>query len=318
MGAFIVRRLLQTFLVLIIVSLLVFFMMRFLPGDPILLYLTEGQLMTFTPEDIEAVRHEFGLDAPIVVQYFHWVNGLLHGDLGISVFYRIPVMDEIARRLPITMSLGLTAFVLSTLFGIPLGLIAAIRRGKWADTTATVLANLGITVPTFWVGILLIYLFGLYLRWLPTFGYTAPTVDFGLATRQMIMPVFCLTVHALASKARQTRSAMLESLQQDYIRTAWSKGLSERVVIFRHALKNSLIPVITLMGVQLRNIVGGTVLIETVFNIPGMGRLAVDAMLSRDYAVVQGVILVISLVVCMANLIVDIAYGWLDPRIRYG
>ncbi len=318
MSGFIIRRMIQTVFVLVIVTLIVFMVMRFLPGDPILLYLTEDQVRNFTPEQIAEVRHRFGLDNPIMVQYVDWIHGLSHGDFGISMSYRVPVSEEIFRRVPITFYLGSIAFLANIIIGIPIGLIAAVRRGKWSDTVATLLANLGITVPVFWLGILMIYLFGLHLRWLPTFGYTSPMDNFWLSVKQAMMPVLCLAVFAIASSARQTRSAMLEVIQQDYIRTAWSKGLRERVIIFRHALKNSLIPVVTLMGISLRNIFGGSVLIETVFNIPGMGRLAVDAMMSRDYAVVQGVILIIAVVVCVANLIVDISYGWLDPRIRYG
>jgi len=317
-SGFIVHRLIQTVFVLILVSLIVFVVMRFLPGDPILLYLSEDQVRNFTPQQIAEVRAQFGLDKPVMVQYVDWMRGLFRGDFGISMSYRIPVWEEISRRLPITFYLGSIAFVVSILLGIPMGLIAAVRRGKWSDTVATLLANLGITLPVFWLGILMIYLFGLYLRWLPTFGYTSPFENFWLSTRQAIMPVICLTIFATASSARQTRSAMLEVIQQDYIRTAWAKGLKERVIILRHALKNSLIPVVTLKGISLRNIFGGSVLVETVFNVPGMGRLAVDAMMSRDYAIVQGVILIIAVVVCLANLIVDISYSWLDPRIRYG
>ena len=318
MSGFIIRRLIQTVFVLILVTLIVFIVMRFLPGDPILLYLSEDQVRNFTPQQIAEVRHRFGLDNPIIVQYVDWIHGISHGDLGISMSYRIPVWEEISRRVPITFYLGSIAFTASIIIGIPMGLVAAVRRGKWSDTVATLLANLGITVPVFWLGILMIYLFGLHLRWLPTFGYTSPIDNFWVSARQAIMPVICLSVFAIASSARQTRSAMLEVIQQDYIRTAWAKGLKEQVVIFRHALKNGLIPVVTLKGISLRNIFGGSVLVETVFNVPGMGRLAVDAMMSRDYAVVQGVILVIAVVVCLANLIVDISYGWLDPRIRYG
>jgi len=186
------------------------------------------------------------------------------------------------------------------------------------DTAVTTLANIGITAPIFWVGILLIYLFGLYLEILPIYGYTSPSDDFWMSTKQSILPVFCLTLFPLAGSARQTRSAMLEVLREDYIRTAWSKGLTERVIIMRHALKNSLIPVVTLKGMTIRAIFGGQVLVETIFNIPGMGRLAVDALFSNDYAVVQGTVLVIATVVTLANLLIDLSYSWLDPRVRYG
>jgi peptide/nickel transport system permease protein len=295
---------------------MVFLVMRILPGDPVFLYIGEEQFANYTPQEVEKVRHELGFDRPLAVQYLSWIGGVMRGDLGISLVLQTPIIDEIAKRLPITMYLGSIAFVISIIIGIPLGMVAAIRRGKWEDTLTTMIANIGITVPTFWLGILGIYLFGLKLNWLPSFGYTSPFVNLGMSLKQSIMPLVCLSIFAIASSARQTRSSMLEVIQQDYIRTAWSKGLRERSVIMGHALKNSLIPVITLKGLTLRSIVGGSVLIETVFNIPGMGRLAVDAILTRDFAIVQAVFLIIAIVVSLANLLVDIIYGWVDPRIR--
>jgi peptide/nickel transport system permease protein len=314
---FLYHRFIQTVFVLIFVSILVFLIMRMLPGDPALLSFSEEQLRSLTPEILQKTRHELGLDRPLVVQYFMWVNDLLHADFGTSIMYHSPVWNELAQRLPVTMYLGFWAFIISIIIGIPLGIIAAIRRNKWEDAVATLLANIGITVPSFWLGVLMIWAFGLHLKWLPTFGYTSPFDNFALSIKQLIMPVFCLAVFAIGSTARQTRSAILEVIQQDYVRTAWSKGLTERTVILVHVLKNSLIPVVTLKGMSLRNIVGGAVLVETVFSIPGMGRLVVDAMMAKDYPIVQGVFLIIALVVCMANLLVDIIYGWLDPRIRY-
>jgi peptide/nickel transport system permease protein len=313
---FLLRRFIQTIFVLIIVSIMVFLVMRILPGDPVFLYIGEEQFANYTPQEVEKVRHELGFDRPLAVQYLSWIGGVMRGDLGISLVLQTPIIDEIAKRLPITMYLGSIAFVISIIIGIPLGMVAAIRRGKWEDTLTTMIANIGITVPTFWLGILGIYLFGLKLNWLPSFGYTSPFVNLGMSLKQSIMPLVCLSIFAIASSARQTRSSMLEVIQQDYIRTAWSKGLRERSVIMGHALKNSLIPVITLKGLTLRSIVGGSVLIETVFNIPGMGRLAVDAILTRDFAIVQAVFLIIAIVVSLANLLVDIIYGWVDPRIR--
>jgi peptide/nickel transport system permease protein len=314
---FLYHRFIQTIFVLIFVSILVFLIMRMLPGDPALLSFSEEQLRSLTPEILQKTRHELGLDRPLVLQYFMWVNDLLHADFGTSIMYHSPVWNELAQRLPVTMYLGFWAFIISIIIGIPLGIIAAIRRNKWEDAVATLLANIGITVPSFWLGVLMIWAFGLHLKWLPTFGYTSPFDNFALSIKQLIMPVFCLAVFAIGSTARQTRSAILEVIQQDYVRTAWSKGLTERTVILVHVLKNSLIPVVTLKGMSLRNIVGGAVLVETVFSIPGMGRLVVDAMMAKDYPIVQGVFLIIALVVCMANLLVDIIYGWLDPRIRY-
>jgi len=318
MTTYIIRRLIQSVLVLLMVTMIVFLAMRLLPGDPILMLITADDLAEASVEQIEALRHEFGLDKPMIVQYVGWLSGAVRGDLGISIIHRGDVTSEILGRLPITLHLGLLAFIISIIIGIPMGVVSAVRRGGWLDTGVTLLANLGITVPIFWLGILMIYLFALYLGLLPVYGYTSPFEDFWMSTRQIIMPVFCLSVFPIASSARQTRSSMLEVMQQDYIRTAWSKGLRERVIIARHALKNALIPIVTLKGIALRNIIGGSVLIETVFNIPGMGRMAVDGVLSQDYAIVQGVILLIATVVMLANLVVDLSYGWLDPRVRYG
>ena len=314
---YILRRLLQSIIVLVLVSMIVFVLMRLLPGDPILIYVTQGNLESSTQEQIDLLRKEFGLDKSMPAQYVNWIARVIRGDLGKSILHRDSVSGEIARRLPITFFLGMLAFVISILIGIPAGIISATRRGRWLDTAVTTLANIGITVPIFWLGILLIYFFALYLGWLPVFGYTSPFEDFWLSIKQVIMPVVCLSVFAIASNARQARSSMLEVIRQDYIRTAWSKGLRERSVILGHALKNALIPVVTLIGMMVRNIFGGSVLIETVFNIPGMGRLAVEGILGKDYQVVQGCVLITALIVLASNLVVDISYGWLDPRIRY-
>jgi peptide/nickel transport system permease protein len=217
----------------------------------------------------------------------------------------------------VTFHLGLIALILSTLISIPAGVISAVRRGSLLDQFITVSANLGMAVPLFWLGILGIYLFALKLGWLPVQGYTSPFDNFWLNTKQVIMPAICLAVVPLASLARQSRSSMLEVIRQDYIRTARSKGLKERAVITGHALKNAIIPVVTLLGIQLRNLVGGSVLVETVFNIPGMGSFMVRAVFNKDFLIVQGCIMVIALVVALANLAVDISYGYFDPRIRY-
>ena len=317
MSSYILRRLIQSGFVIVLVTFMVFVVIRMLPGDPILVYLSQEELDVLTNAQIEAARDDFGLNKPLPVQYANWVNDLLHGNLGTSLFYRENVGKLLAERLPITLYLGITAFIIAHLLGIIAGMISALRRGGWVDALVTVLANLGITVPIFWLGILLIYFFGLKTGWLPLFGYTSPFVDLGMSVKQMILPVICLSIFPIASTARQTRSSMLEVIRQDYIRTAWAKGLRERVVVLRHVLKNGLIPVVTLSGIGLSHILGGSVLVETVFNIPGMGRLSVEAVLSQDYAIVQAIILLTGFMVVAANLIVDISYGWLDPRIRY-
>ena len=319
MTAYIIRRLVVGIIILLIVTLIVFFAMRLLPGDPIQIFIgQQGSSGTMSEVQMQALRHEYGLDKPIMVQYFNWMGGLLHGDLGTSIYYHEDVGKLLKDRFPITLHLGLLAFVASNVFGILLGLLAGIRRGTWIDTVATTLANIGITIPIFWLGALLIYTFGLKLHLLPIYGYTSPFDDFWLNTRQLIMPVICLAITGMAYTARQMRSSILEVIRQDYIRTAWSKGLRERAVIMKHALKNSLIPVITLMGIGLGMVFGGSVLVETVFAIPGIGRLLVTSVFAQDYVVVQSGTLLIAFIVILSNLVVDISYGWLDPRIRYG
>jgi peptide/nickel transport system permease protein len=318
MTTFITRRLIQTVFTLILVTLIVFLAMRILPGDPIYMLLSLDEVNKITEEQLQAMRHEYGLDRPIMIQYFNWMAGILHGDFGVSIFFsgRSP-LTLIASGLPITLNLSLVSFVISLILGIPAGIICAIRRGTWIDTLVTILANMGITVPIFWLGTMLIYVFAIQVHWLPVQGYTSPFDDLVRNLRQIIMPVFCLAIFPLASTARQTRSSMLEVMRQDYIRTAWSKGLKERLVVMKHALKNSLIPVVTLSGLGLSQILGGSVLIETVFNIQGMGRLLINAVLSHDYPVVQGFIFFIAIIVLLVNLAIDISYGWFDPRIRY-
>jgi peptide/nickel transport system permease protein len=209
------------------------------------------------------------------------------------------------------------SFIVSASLGVVSGVVCALRRGKWLDSTVTILANVGITLPAFWVGILLMYLFSLTLHWLPTTGYIPPTESLGQSLRSAVMPVICLSLFSVAALTRQTRSAMLEVVSQDYIRTAWAKGLQERIIVMRHVIKNAMIPVITILGLQVGLVFGGSVLIETVFNIPGMGRLLADSLFSHDYQIVQAGTLVVAAVIVLSNLMVDISYGWFDPRIRY-
>lgn len=317
MQTFILRRLLQSLIVLLLVSVFIFLAVRFLPGDPIYLLVQESNVAGVSTEQLDALREEYGLNRPLVVQYVDWLFGLLRGDLGVSIFSKASVGEEILRRLPITLELGLWSVLVSTAIGIPMGVASAVRRGTWIDHTVILLSNIGITIPVFWLGLLLMLLFSLYLQWLPVMGWTPLFEDPSRHFAQMVMPVICLSIFPIAAVARQTRSSMMEVIHQDYVRTAWAKGLSERKVLFRHALKNGLIPVITTVGLSARVIVGGSTVIETVFSIPGMGRLAVTAVQDKDYAVVQGVIVVIAAMVVAVNVLVDIAYGWVDPRIRY-
>jgi len=315
---FIVRRIILAVIVLVLVTMIVFFAMRLLPGDPIYMILTAGELSNVTEAQVQAIRHEFGLDKPIIVQYLDWFAGVFHGDFGTSITQRRSPLAMIGQGVPVTLNLSLVAFVVSLIIGIPAGAVCAIRRGTWIDTVVTILANIGITIPIFWLGEMLIYAFALHFHWLPVQGYTSPFTDLVKNLRQITMPVLCLSIFPIASITRQTRSSMLEVMRQDYIRTAWSKGLQERAVVIKHALKNGLIPVVTLSGVGLTIILGGSVLIETVFNIQGVGQMLVNAVFAHDYPVVQGFILFIAVAVLFVNLLVDISYGWLDPRIRYG
>jgi peptide/nickel transport system permease protein len=315
--AYIVRRLFQGFIILILVTIFVFLAMHLLPGDPLMIYLG-SDASTFTPAQHAILAHQYGLDKSLPEQYINWIKSVLRGDLGESILLRERVGPLIAQRLPITIHLGIIALLVSSFFGISFGVICALRRGKWIDTVLSVLANLGITVPAFWIGILLIYFFSLKLHWLPVYGYTSPFDNFWLSTRQILMPVFCLSIFSIATITRQTRSSMLEVIRQDYIRTAQSKGLKERVIVIRHTIKNALIPVVTILGFQVGIIFGGSVLIETVYNIPGMGRLLTNAVFEQDYQIVQAGVLITATFVVLANLLVDISYGWFDPRIRYG
>jgi peptide/nickel transport system permease protein len=314
---YIIRRLIQAVFVLIILTLLVYFMMRLVPGDPIYIYLSATDIESLSEEGIERARHELGLDRNILVQYFIWVGNVLHGDFGQSFHYRVDVQQLIMQRLPVTIHLGIFAFIFSSIIGIGLGITAAVRRGRWADTVATLAANTAITIPVFWLGYLLILLLSLRLNILPVSGYVSPFEDFWLSNKKLVMPVICLMIGSMGANARLTRTSMLEVIRHDYIRTAWSKGLKERAIILKHAVKNSLIPVVTVMGLQVRLIFGGAVIIEQVFAIPGMGRLLLDATIGKDYMVVQGGVLIIGIIVVLTNLLVDISYGWLDPRVRY-
>jgi peptide/nickel transport system permease protein len=318
MTTYIIRRLVQAVFTLILVTLIVFLAMHILPGDPIYMLLSSDEVNKITEEQLQTLRHEHGLDRPIIVQYVTWITGIMHGDFGVSIFFsgRSP-LTLIASSLPITINLSIVSFVISLALGIPAGIICAIRRGTWIDTVVTIIANIGITVPIFWLGTMLIYVFSLQFHWLPVQGYTSPFDDLVKNIRQIIMPVFCLAIFPISSITRQTRSSMLEIMSQDYIRTARSKGLKELLIVSRHALKNALIPVVTLSGMGLSIILGGSVLIETVFNIQGVGRLLINAVFSHDYPVVQGFIFFISIIILLMNLAVDISYGWFDPRIRY-
>jgi len=314
---YIIRRILMGIVTILIVTIMIFLFIRLLPGDPLIIYISQTDMQELTEEQLYELRVKFGLDKTMPLQYIDWLGGIFTGDFGLSIYYDVDVGHLIGERMPITVYLGVLAFVISSVLGIAFGVICALRRGTWIDTLVTFLANIGITVPSFWAGIILIYLLSYKAGWLPVFGYTSPFDDFWLSLKKVIMPVICLSLFSIASLTRLTRSSMLEVTQQDYIRTAWSKGLRERLIITRHTIKNALIPVVTVLGLQVAFIFGGAVLIETVFNIPGIGRLMTQSVMQQDFQVIQAGTLIIAMVVVLSNLVVDISYGWLDPRIRY-
>ena len=313
MLSFITRRVIQTFAVLIIVTFIVFLLLYLIPGDPARTMLG----IEASAQDVAAFRSQLGLDRPMMVQFGSWLFHVLQGDLGRSIQFHQPVSHLISTRLPVTIYIGILALILSTILGVGAGVISAVRRGTVLDQAITVFANLGVAVPVFWLGILGIYLFALQLGWLPVQGYTSPFENLASSIQQIIMPVLCLAMVPLATLARQSRSAMLEVIQQDYIRTAWSKGLKERRIIIRHALRNAMIPIVTVLGLSVRYVVSGSVLIETVFNIPGMGRLIVSGVFNKDFILVQGCVLIVALAIAITNLAVDISYAFIDARIRY-
>jgi ABC-type dipeptide/oligopeptide/nickel transport system permease component len=292
--------------VLLGISIAAFLMMHLVPGDPAKMMLGE---LAVDKEAIANLRHQLGLDDPIPVQYWRFLKGALRGDLGRSILENQPVARMIWQVLPSTVELTLAGLGIAVMLGVLLGVTAAVRHRTWVDNSSMVLALWGVSMPTFWTGLLLIFLFSLKLGWLPATGQG------GL--QRLIMPAFTLGYVAAAVIARLVRSSMLEVLQQDYVRTARAKGLADRLVVYRHALKNALIPVVTVLGLQFGALLGGAVIIETVFSRPGIGRLAVSSILSKDFQVTQGTVLMSAAFYTLVNVIVDFSYAFLDPRIRY-
>jgi len=322
MTAYIIRRCFIGIIILLLVTMIVFLFVRLLPGDPLMIFLGNlrgsTQISSMTMEEHDRLMHEYGLDRSLPVQYWDWLTDVLRGKLGKSIGIGQDVGMLIANVIPRTAYIGAILFVITTFGGIFVGIYCALRRGSWMDNTLTTIANIGMTVPTFWFGILLLYLFGYKLGWLPLFGWVNPFEDFWDSTRHIILPVASLALGGIAGMARLVRSCMLEVMRTDYVRTAWAKGLRERVIVTRHQIKNAMIPVVTALGGTLGGILGGSVFIETVFSIPGMGRLMTTAIFDYDYQIVQAAALIFGGIVIFSNLIVDIAWGWLDPRIRYG
>ncbi len=309
---FLVRRLAQLVPTLVLVSMLVFGLQQLLPGDPAKVLAGEEQ----DPAVVEYLRKKLHLDEPLPVRYAYWIGGVVRGDLGESIRNQQPVLDLILQKLPVTLQLAAMAMVIALVIGIPAGIVSAVARGTAWDWAANVFALWGISTPNFWLGILLILLFAVNLGWLPASGYVSPFEDLGANLRSMILPAFVLGNAIAAVLMRHTRSAMLQVLSADYVRTARAKGLDERTVVLKHALRNALTPVITLGALELGTLLSGAVLTEQVFTIPGFGKLIVDAVFNRDYAVVQGVVLVTATAYMVLNLLADLAYFAVNPRLR--
>ena len=309
---YLLKRLASIVPTLIFVSMLIFGLQQLLPGDPAMILAGEDQ----DPSVIAHLREKLHLDEPLPVRYLLWVKGVATGDLGESVRTQQPVLDLVVQKLPVTLQLGSMAFVIALVIGIPAGIVSAVGRGTAWDVAANVFALWGLSTPNFWLGILMILLFSVQLGWLPASGYVSPFEDLGANLAAMIMPAFVLGNAIAAVLMRHTRSAMLSVLSADYVRTARAKGLSERSVVLKHALRNALTPIITLGALELGTLLSGAVLTEQVFTIPGFGKLIVDAVFNRDYAVVQGVVLFTSTVYIVLNLLADMAYFLVNPRLR--
>jgi peptide/nickel transport system permease protein len=313
MLAYSVRRIMATIPVMLVVALCVFSLLYLAPGDPAAIIAGDQA----TPADVERIRASLGLDRPFVVRFGEWLWQILHGNLGTSIFTNLPVSHMIAQRIEPTTSLMLLTIVFSIVVAIPLGVLAAWKHGTWVDRSVMVLAIFGFSTPVFVLGYLLAYLFALRLDWLPVQGFTSISQGVWPFLRSLILPTLALGLIYIALLARITRATMLEVLSQDYVRTAKAKGVGQRAVLFVHALKNAAVPIVTIIGIGVALLIGGAVVTESVFAIPGLGRLTVDAILRRDYPVIQGVVLLFSFVYVLVNLVVDLLYTVFDPRIRY-
>jgi len=313
MLAYIARRLASTVLVMGIVAVFVFLLLHLSPGDPAAIIAGDNA----TAEQIEGIRKQLGLDDALPVQFYRWLAAVLHGDLGISIFSNEPVAKLISQRIEPTLSLALTTLIIAVTLAVSFGVVAAWKVGSWIDRSLMVVSVLGFSVPVFVVGYMLIYVFSISLRWLPVQGYSPIDQGFGPWIERLILPSIALGLAYVALIARITRTSMLEVLAEDYIRTANAKGVATRSVLLKHALKNAGVPIVTVIGIGVALLIGGVVITESVFAIPGLGRLTVDAILRRDYPVIQGIILVFSGAYVVVNLVVDMLYTILDPRIRY-
>ena len=303
---------------LILTTLIVFVLFFLVPGDAAMVILTgEEGAGAVTQEDIDRMRHELGLDRPIHIQYASWIWGILRGDLGTSIWYQTPVVDELKDKFAVTLELAIFGIAMAFVMAIPLGIISAVKQDTWPDYVSRFLSLVGIALPTFWLSILMVYFLAYTFNWLPPLGYATLWEDPFLNLEQLFFPALAIAFHDLAFTARVTRSSMLEVLREDYMRTARAKGLKEMTVVGRHALKNAILPVITVSGYQFARALGGVIIVETIFVVPGLGRFVIESILHRDFVVLQAVILLTAAVVLFLNLVIDMLYGVLDPRIRY-
>ena len=312
MLTFLARRLLQLIPTLFFVTVIIFLLQQLLPGDPALVMAGEEK----DPAVIEEIRRQYRLDQPLPVQYLYWVKNALSGNLGESMRLKEPVAKLIAQKFPVTLQLALMALVISLVIGITAGVVSAVRKNTATDYAVNFVALWGLSTPNFWLGIMMIFLFSVQLGWLPASGYVSPFEDFWLSIQTTIMPAFVLGNSFAAVLMRHTRSAMLQAMGADYVRTARAKGLAEKIVIIKHAMRNALTPVITLGALELGTLLSGAVLTEQVFSIPGFGKLIVDSVFNRDYAVVQGVTLITATTYILLNLLADVAYVLVNPRLR--
>jgi peptide/nickel transport system permease protein len=314
---YLAKRLLLIVPTLFGVAAVVFLIMRVIPGDVTLLILGGDQTGRIDPKQLGAMRHQLGLDQPLVVQFGTWLWGVVRLDFGTSLWTGQPVIEEVLIRLPLSLEVAILATIVSVLLAIPLGMLAAVRQDTWVDYVIRVVSIGGQAIPSFWVGILVILFLVIYFGWGPPLEFTPPWVDPWANFQQLVWPVITIGYRYAAVTTRMTRSTVLEVLREDYIRTAWAKGLRERAVVIRHALKNAMLPVITLVGTEFAFLIGGLVVTETVFTLNGVGRFVVDAVAHRDYPVVQALVFLIALCFVIVNLLIDLTYAWLDPRIRY-
>ncbi len=313
MHPYVIRRILLVIPVLVGVTVLTAGLIRLVPGDAIMVKIEEAGRVS----DLAAARHSLGLDRSFPEQYLDWLGGVVHLDFGRSFVTEQPVLPQVLRALPVTVELAVLALIVAFLIGVPLGVISATRAGSWPDVLGRLAAIAGLSVPSFWIGTLVLLYFAIWFRWIPPIAYVALVEDPWRNLQQFAVPAVTLGAHFSAIAMRMTRSALLEVIAQEYIRTARAKGLRERVVFVRHALPNAMVPVITVLGVQFGYLLGGTVLIETIFNMPGLGRLTLDAITQRDYPQLQADVFVVAVMVVMVTIAVDLTYGWLDPRIRH-